>query len=453
MKHSESQCLSVSSLLNCKQMKHIILLFIITVLVQSGLLAQQSITLNEAITIGLENNYGIRIEKNNISIAQKQNNWQYAGAYPSVSFGLGFNNSFTQRENDYLKSGQVQPSLRLNWLLFDGFSVRIRKSQFELLESLSEGNSVVVIENTIQAIMLGYYKIVLEKERLSVMKEVMDLSKDRYDYIQNRLNLGAGSTYEVLQAKNAWLTDKSTYLNQQMIYRSAMRNLGYLLGQKEQNQYTPLDSLAPVLNKYNLAELKDKMELNNQTLKNQYLNQMMLEKNIALEKSALYPSVSFSGGSNYNYFPAGLNDSESLQTLNKKLSFYANVALSYNIYNGNRVQTNIQIAKIEKEIGDIRLEDMKHQLSNRLLNMFDLFEVRKELAIVAHENLLTAKLNLEISTDKYKNGVINSFNFRDIQRGYLQVALYDLAAEYELIASHVDLVRLTGGIITENTPK
>ncbi len=422
---------------------------ILFVLTLTNTEAQQSISINEAISIGLENNYGIRIEKSNVSIAQKQNDWQYAGAYPSVSFGLGFNNSFNEREDSFNEIGLIQPSLRLNWVLFNGFAIRIRKSQFELLENISEGNSVLVIENTIQAIILGYYKIVLEKERLSVMDEVMTLSRDRYDYIQNRLDLGAGSTYEVLQAKNAWLTDKSNYLNQQMIYRSAMRNLGYLLGQKTQNQYAPLDSLLPVLNNYKLSELKDKMETNNQTLKNQYLNQIMLEKSIKLEKSARYPSLDFSGGSNYNYYPNGLNDSESNQMLNNKFAFYANFALSYNIYNGNKVQTNIQIAKIEKEIGDIRLEDMKHQLNNRLLNMFDLFEVRKELAIVAQENLLTAKLNLEISTDKYKNGVINSFNFRDIQRGYLQVALYDLAALYELIASHVDLVRLTGGIITE----
>ncbi len=435
-------------------MKHtyhsIVLLLIFYILHSISAFSQQSISLNEAIRTGLVNNYGIRIEKSNITIAQKQNNWEYAGAYPSVNFGMGFNNTFIEGDNTYNETGLIQPSIRLNWMLFNGFAVRIIKSQFNLLENISEGNSVIVIENTIQAIIIGYYKIVLEKERLRVMKEVMDLSKDRYDYIQNRLEIGAGSTYEVLQAKNDWLTDKSNYLNQQMIYRSAMRNLGYLLGQKDQNEYAPLDTLAPVLDNYKLAELKDKMEINNQTLKNQYLNQIMLEKSIALEKSARYPSLSFTGGSNYNYYPEGLNDNyENLQTINNKFSFYANFALSYNIYNGNKVQTNIQIAKIEKEIGDIRLEDMKHQLNNRLINMFDLFEVRKELVIVAHENLETATLNLEISTDKYKNGVINSFNFRDVQRGYLQTALYELTAIYELIASHIDLVRLTGGIITE----
>jgi outer membrane protein TolC len=429
---------------------YIIVLLLLMLSIPVVSTAQRNITLAEAIGLGLANNYGIRIESSNVEIAKKQNNWQYAGAYPSVSFGFGFNNSLNQRNDKYLETAQVQPSMRLNWILFNGFAVRIQKGRFGILEDLSEGNSVLVIENTIQAIILGYYKIVLEKERLKVMKEVMDLSKDRYDYVQNRKDLGAGTTYELLQAKNAWLTDKSNYLNQQMIYRSAMRELGYLLGQKDVNEYSPADTLAPVLNSYTLADLKNKMESNNTTLKNQYLNLALLEKNIDYEKSARFPALTFSGGSNYNYYPEKMNDSyDNLQALNKTFSFYANFALSFNIYNGNRVHTNIKIAEIEKQVGDIRLDDMKHQLNNRLLNMYDLFEVRKELAIVAHENLETSKLNLEISTEKYKNGVINSFNFRDVQRTYLTTALYELSALYQLIASHIDLVRLTGGIITE----
>jgi outer membrane protein TolC len=429
---------------------YIIVLLLLMLSIPVASTAQRDITLAEAIGLGLANNYGIRIESSNVEIAKKQNNWQYAGAYPSLSFGFGFNNSLNQRNDKYLETAQVQPSMRLNWILFNGFAVRIQKGRFGILEDLSEGNSVLVIENTIQAIILGYYKIVLEKERLKVMKEVMDLSKDRYDYVQNRKDLGAGTTYELLQSKNAWLTDKSNYLNQQMIYRSAMRELGYLLGQKDVNEYSPADTLAPVLNSYTLADLKNKMESNNTTLKNQYLNLALLEKNIDYEKSARFPALTFSGGSNYNYYPEKMNDGyDNLQTLNKTFSFYANFALSFNIYNGNRVHTNIKIAEIEKQIGDIRLDDMKHQLNNRLLNMYDLFEVRKELAIVAHENLETSKLNLEISTEKYKNGVINSFNFRDVQRTYLTTALYELSALYQLIASHIDLVRLTGGIITE----
>lgn len=430
-----------------------IFLIVLSFITFNSVSAQQPISLNEAITIGLENNYGIRIEKSNISIAEKQNSWQYAGAYPSLSFGLNMSNSFNERDNSINQTGLVQPSIQMNWVLFNGFAVRIRKSQFNILEELSQGNSVLVIENTIQAIILGYYKIVLEKERLKVMEEVMNLSKDRLDYIQNRQDLGAGSTYEVLQAKNNWLTDKSTYLNQKMIYRMTMRELGYLLGQKDKNNYVPKDTLVPVTANYKLLDLKNKMEVNNRTLQNQFLNLALLEKNIAMEKSSRYPSVSFGGGTNYNLYPDALNDSESLKSLNKTFSFYANFAMSFNIYSGNRVQTNIKIAEIEKEIGDIRLEDMKHQLNNRLLNVYDLYEVRKELSMVARENMVTAKLNLEISTDKYKNGVINSFNFRDVQRGYLLTALSYFAAEYELIASHVDLVRLTGGIITEYDTK
>jgi outer membrane protein TolC len=173
---------------------YIIVLLLLMLSIPVASTAQRDITLAEAIGLGLANNYGIRIESSNVEIAKKQNNWQYAGAYPSLSFGFGFNNSLNQRNDKYLETAQVQPSMRLNWILFNGFAVRIQKGRFGILEDLSEGNSVLVIENTIQAIILGYYKIVLEKERLKVMKEVMDLSKDRYDYVQNRKDLGAVTT-------------------------------------------------------------------------------------------------------------------------------------------------------------------------------------------------------------------------------------------------------------------
>jgi outer membrane protein TolC len=411
--------------------------------------AQQPITLNEAITIGLENNYGIRLDKKEVGIAKQLNSWGNAGAYPSINLGLDFNNSLNIQGSEQNQTGLVQPNIRVNWLLFDGFAVRIRKDRLALLEEFSEGNAAMVVENTIQAIVLAYYKIVLEHERLNVLEEVMNLSKDRYDYIQNRLDLGAGSTYEALQAKNAWLTDKSFYLNQAMIYRGTVRELEYLLGQDKASGYTPADTLSPVIRSYQLNDLKEKMEVSNQTLKNQYLNQRILERNLALDKSGRYPSLNVSAGGRYSEYPNGINDLENLKAMSGSYNFYTNFALSFNLFNGNKVNRDIQISLINQEIGRIELEDMKHQLTNRLINVYDLFEVRQELAEVARENKETAALNLQISTDKYRNGVINSFNFRDVQRTYLETSLAELRALYELIASHVDLIRLTGGIITE----
>ena len=61
----------------------------------------------------------------------------------------------------------------------------------------------------------------------------------------------------------------------------------------------------------------------------------------------------------------------------------------------------------------------------------------------------STKLNLDISTEKFKNGIINSFNYRDIQILYMNTAFNELEAIYNLIQSKTDLLRLSGGIISE----
>jgi outer membrane protein len=90
---------------------------------------------------------------------------------------------------------------------------------------------------------------------------------------------------------------------------------------------------------------------------------------------------------------------------------------------------------------------MEHALSNELFNLFDYYEVRIELLNVASENLEAAELNLSISGEKYKSGVINSFNYRDVQLIYLNAAVQRLHAIYDLISSRTQLTRITGGFL------
>ena len=75
--------------------------------------------------------------------------------------------------------------------------------------------------------------------------------------------------------------------------------------------------------------------------------------------------------------------------------------------------------------------------------------MRKQLLEVADLGLQSARLNLQIASDKFRAGTINSFNFRDVQLIYLNASLATLEVTYNLISSETELMRLTGGIITE----
>jgi hypothetical protein len=54
---------------------------------------------------------------------------------------------------------------------------------------------------------------------------------------------------------------------------------------------------------------------------------------------------------------------------------------------------------------------------------------------------------MSISEEKYRSGVINSFNYRDIQLIYLNVSYQRLQAVYNLIGSRAALTRITGGFL------
>ena len=84
-----------------------------------------------------------------------------------------------------------------------------------------------------------------------------------------------------------------------------------------------------------------------------------------------------------------------------------------------------------------------------ITNLFLMYNLRRQLYNVAIESEATAQMNLQISTDKYKAGAINSFNYRDVQLIYLNAAINKLTAIYNLTSSHIDLLKVTGGLISK----
>ena len=53
---------------------------IVLMLFTSILFAQEKLTLSEAIAVGLENNYSLRISKKNVEISDENNSWGAAGS-------------------------------------------------------------------------------------------------------------------------------------------------------------------------------------------------------------------------------------------------------------------------------------------------------------------------------------------------------------------------------------
>ncbi len=408
-----------------------------------GFSQSEELTISGAIETALENNYGIIISQSDLAVAELNNRWGNAGRYPTVGFSASSNNSYELSDNS--SSARLSANLGVNWLLFDGFRVKITKSILENTEDLTSGRLAVTIENTIEDVILAYYQILLEEERLQVFEKIMTLSEDRYNYELQRKALGSAVTYTVLQAENNYLTDKAAFMNQEMVVRNVRRNLNFIMARDLTSGYDLVTSFEGDTTHYDLSELLSKMLQYNQTLKNQYINLQVSKNTIDLRKSAYYPSVSLSTGLSNSY--TRTRDANSNPQGFSSYGPYGNLSLSYDFYSGGNRKSDVEIAKISREAQEVNTEQMEHELTNELYNLFDYHEVRIALLEVADKSLEAASLNLELSEEKYRTGVINSFNYRDVQLIYLESSLGRLQAIYNLIVSNTRLTRITGGYL------
>lgn len=411
--------------------------------------AQHKLSLLDAIQLALENNYDLEIQHGTQEIASIRNSWGEAGRYPYLNLGGDARVNYNINENNNFLQNQYIGSATLNWTLFDGFSVNLTKKRLQELEELSGGNTSVMVEGTIQSVIMAYYAVLLEQERLNVFRDVMTLSEDLYKKSQLQKEIGSAVTYDVLQAQNAYLADKASFLVGEVNYKSSIRDLKYLLGTDSLGQIELTDTFQAQPVAYNLADLRLAMQENNSNLKNQYLNQSLLKNAVALAKSDFYPTLSFAGGATYTR--TGIEyDGEDASWSNMN-NYYGNFTLSFNLFGGGAKRRALKIAEIQEDMGEVSIRQMTHDLDNQLQNAYEFYLVRRELLDVARENMETAELNLRISREKYENGSINSFNFRDIQILYRNSALGELQAIYQFIDMHTSLLRLTGSILQEYT--
>ena len=415
----------------------------------SMLFAQNKLTLSEAIAIGLDNNYSLRISRKNVEISDENNSWGTAGRYPTIDVSVTSINRLDHSEdpNTDIKRNNIAPSAQLNWVLFNGFRIFNTKSILEDQLKLSQGFDAITVENTIQSIILAYYDVLLQKERFSVFEELQSLSKDRFERTESSKEIGGSVTFDVLQAKTAWLEDKSNYLSQKLNYDNSVRQLNLLIGESNDKSYSDFDDFSTSLNVYLLEDLKNKMLSENKTLKNQYLNEVINEREIDIARGGMYPRINLSAG--YDYLKANRQVNSLPRIKEDSYDYYGNLSLSLNLFDGLNTKRSLETAKIQSEISKIETEEMVHTLSNVLTQLLELYNIQKELLIVAEENLGAAKLNYQISEEKFKSGAINSFNYRDVQIIYLNASLQKLRSIYSLISTDTELARLTGSIITE----
>lgn len=425
--------------------------------------SQQDLSLAQAIELGLKNNYQIQIAERNLEIAQNNNDWAVAGRYPRVNLNMNWNNSYTNNNNpasffplfESLSSGVV-PGAEATWTLYNGSQVRISKQQFEELQNLGEGNVQIAVENTIQRIILSYYQALVQQEQLRVRREVLDLSRDRLEYARVRVEFGQAASFDVLQSQDAYINDSTSYLIQENTYQNALRDLKLAMGLDDlSQQYELTDQLQFVVEDYALEDLQTQMLSNNNTLQNLFINREIAHTNTRLAETANFPTVSLRGAItdniNFNIVSTATSvvgderDFGGIRTnsFNTFLGFTA----TYNLFDWGVRKRSIENAKLQEITAQLNIEDQKRTLNTQLQNTLATYNNQKQLVQVTNQLVENAQRSLSIAGDRFEAGLINVFDYRNVQLSYINAQQSRLNAIFNLKTTETELQRLVGGLV------
>jgi outer membrane protein len=411
----------------------------------------QNLSLEEAINLALERNYQIQISKKQIDIADRNNTWSEAGLFPTVTLNANFNNVIQDNRNNpftftpgLILQQSFQPSINLNWNVFSGFFVKMNKQRLDFLEQQSRGNAMLIVENTVLEVIKVYYTAVLHKNKLNLLRQLLGFSRERIEMIEIKQEYGSSNSLELMQFKNQLLSDSMNVLLQEISYDNALRNLSLLMNFELDTLFNPTDPLDFVLPLIDFEQLRKGLYENNRNLQNQYLNMSLAETNTQLQQSFLYPVVAVQAG--YQYSRNSFRELEN-NLFNASVSvpnYFAGATLRYNLYNNWKSKRAIEVAKINEEITQMNIEDLKRTVRNNTETLIHMYVMRSRLIEVSGENIIYAQKLYDMSIERFNFGSVSSFDLLNVRNQYVQTQLNHLDNQYARIEAFYELFRIAG---------
>lgn len=413
--------------------------------------AQELLLLEDAVKIALENNYEIKLAKNELKIDELNNSVGNAGMLPTINALVTDNNSITntkqtqadgsERTLDGARNMNLTYGVGLDWTVFDGLRMFARKEQLNILQKQGEAELKLAILTKISEVYLNYFDLVQQQQQLAAIDTAIVISQERVTTAENRFSIGKASKLEVLNAQVDLNTDKSLQLKQLETLKNAKIRLNEILARDVQTEFVVANEIS-VDEQLKYDELKSAAESQNPQLQAQMLTKNSAEQQLKQVKAGRYPTVRITSGYNFTRSEASLGFIT--QSSNRGFAYGFNASMP--IFNGNLQNRNERIAKVQLENANVALEQQKRSLESQLNAAFSSYTTNLELTKVEAQNLKIAEQNLDITMAKFKIGTITPIEFRTAQQNFLEAKVRYSNALYLTKIHEITLKELAGSL-------
>ena len=419
----------------------------------SYLSAQQHYTLKSCLEIGLEQNYSIRMVRNEEQISKNNATIANAGYLPTLDLSAGYSGSLNDTETTMRETGEktkttgvfdqtLNAGLNLNWTLFDGFKIQANYQRLKELEKQGETMTRIAIEDFIAELTAEYYNYIRQKIRLENFRYAMSLSKERLRIVEERYLVGNFSKLDLQQAKVDFNADRAQYMKQQESVETSRIRLNELMANTDMNQPVNVsDSIIGLNAMPPYEQLWQSTLENNTTLLTSEHNRILADLELKTVKSRNYPYLKLNGGYSFtmNRYDISTTSRRNNQGLN------VGVTVGINLFDGNRRREN-RNARIAIENARLQQEELIQALQADLNTLWQAYQNNLRMLKLEKENLTAAIENHEIASERYMLGDLSGIEMREAQKSLLDAEERILTAEYDTKICEISLLQLSGGI-------
>jgi len=413
----------------------------------------QTYTLSQCLKKGLENNYSLRITRNEEQVAHNNATLSNAGYMPTVDLATGYNGSLDSNISKMRETGEtegtsnsfgntVSAGIDINWTIFDGFKTSTTYKQLKEMEKMGEIETRLAIEDFIAGLTAEYYNFLQQRLRLNNYYNAVLLSKERLRIVEERYNIGSFSRLDYQQAKVDFNADSAQYIKQQEVVITSRIALNEMMAIDQ--VYTPITTVETTIevdSTLDFTHLWNRMLENNASL-------LIVDHSNAITRldykkvlSRNYPYLKLNAGYDYTF-----------NSYNKGAYIHRNgwggnasVTIGFNLWDGNRRREK-RNAKIAIENAKLQRDQLVLSLKADLGNMWQAYQNNLQLLNLEKLNVVTARENHDIAKERYMLGDLSGIEMREAQQSLLQAEERLLSVEYDTKICEISLLLISGEI-------
>ncbi len=412
---------------------------------------QQVFTLQQAIEKALNDNFSIRIARNQSEILNNNATLGNAGMLPQVNLNGSYvkaNNNVVQElsngtSTEKQNAGQstIAGSAVLEWVLFDGLTMFSEYNKNSALSKQGKEQLKANIEDVIENVSKSYFTVVKEKLLLSSINETLKFYADRLQIADSKYKIGSASKLDYLQSKvdyNAMLSQK---LNKETDVNNAMVELNRLLQYSADTLLQTEDTITfvtmPAMNDL-ITGLQQNTAMQVSKL-NVEVNRLQLNS----IKGLRLPVITGLAGYYYN---ENRNDA-GLFSLNRTNGPQFGITARYNLFNGFNNSRQISNTKLNYINSQIEFQQTRTNQIADLNNTWNAFQKSQEILNLETENTAAARENASVYLASYRLGSANLLQLNQSQESLYDALVRLVNAHYVNKTTEIHLLRLAGKLI------